>query len=295
MKKLTFMASMAIAAATMVSCGGSHTPSANLKTDIDSLSYAEGISVGQNFNMNNVLQQLDVDSAYVDEFVKGVCEAVNASNDKKTAAYYAGLNIGSQLSEGFLARLNDQYFAADSTKTLSKDNFLAAFLDMVQGKDPKMDLMAADSVRRTLQDRIMEEQFAKQFAENKQKGEDFLAENAKNDSVQTTPSGLQYKILTKGEGAVPVDSSTVRVDYEGRLIDGTVFDSSFERGQSVDFPIQGGLIKGWVEALKLMPVGSEWELYIPQDLAYGFRGQGQMIPPYSTLIFRVKLLDIVNK
>ena len=125
----------------------------------------------------------------------------------------------------------------------------------------------------------------------KEEGEKFLAENAKRAEVKTTPSGLQYEVIEATLGQKPSATDKVRVHYEGTLIDGTVFDSSYKRGEPISFPLNG-VIKGWTEGLQLMPVGSKYKLYIPYQLAYGERGAGQTIPPYSALIFTVELLDI---
>ncbi len=126
---------------------------------------------------------------------------------------------------------------------------------------------------------------------NKEAGEKFLAENSKKDGVITLPSGLQYEVINDGRGEKPTLNSKVTTHYHGQLIDGTVFDSSVERGQPATFPV-GGVIKGWTEALQLMGVGSKWKLYIPYDLAYGDRGAGPKIGPYTALIFTVELLSI---
>lgn len=123
-------------------------------------------------------------------------------------------------------------------------------------------------------------------------GEAFLAENAKRDNVQVTESGLQYEVLVKGDGEIPTSDKTVSVHYHGTLTDGTVFDSSVTRGQPAQFPVTG-VIKGWVEALQMMPVGSKWKLYIPHDLAYGERGAGASIAPFAALVFEVELLEIL--
>jgi FKBP-type peptidyl-prolyl cis-trans isomerase FklB len=124
-------------------------------------------------------------------------------------------------------------------------------------------------------------------------GEAFLAENAKKAGITVTTSGLQYEVITQGSGAIPTATSKVKTHYHGTLIDGTVFDSSVNRGQPIDFPVNG-VIAGWTEALQLMPVGSKWRLYIPHNLAYGERGAGASIKPYSALIFDVELIDIVG-
>jgi FKBP-type peptidyl-prolyl cis-trans isomerase FklB len=132
---------------------------------------------------------------------------------------------------------------------------------------------------------------AKQFLPNLEVGNKFLEANKKKDSVTTTASGLQYKVIKMGTGPKPLATDKVKTHYHGTLIDGTVFDSSVQRGEPVSFPVSG-VIPGWVEALQLMPVGSKWRLFIPQELAYGIRGGGQTIKPYSALVFEVELLEI---
>ena len=134
---------------------------------------------------------------------------------------------------------------------------------------------------------------AAESANNKKEGEAFLAENKKKKDIKTLPDGLQYKVLVKGKGASPIETSTVKVNYRGTLIDGTEFDSSYKRGEPAEFPVDR-VIKGWTEALQLMHVGDKWQLFIPSDLAYGDNAAGQLIKPGSTLIFEVELLDIVK-
>lgn len=170
---------------------------------------------------------------------------------------------------------------------INVDDFAGAIKSYFKGEKMQMTPEEAQNA--------INEFFAKQKTEvmskNKKAGEEFLAKNKSNDGVVTTASGLQYKILVAGTGAKPKETDTVDCHYEGRLIDGTIFDSSYKRGQSAQFPVNG-VIPGWIEALQLMPVGSKWQLYIPSELAYGEYGAGEAIEPNSTLIFDVELLGI---
>lgn len=287
MKKLTIVASMAIAAATLVSCGGAGNPKASLKSDLDTLSYALGVNLGEEMLQIGILDQLGVDSAYINDFIKGLNEAASAKDDKRKMAYYAGLQIGNDLNSRIVPNMEKTFLANDSTASLNRANLLAA-LNKIVRKDTTTILSAeqAQLFVQTFQEKAKEAK----YAETKAESEQFLAENAKKDSVQTTESGLQYKVIKQGTGAIPTENDKVKVHYEGRLIDGTVFDSSLQRGEPTSFPVTG-VIKGWTEALEMMPVGSEWEIYVPQELGYGGR-EGGPIPPYSTLIFKVQLLDI---
>ena len=135
---------------------------------------------------------------------------------------------------------------------------------------------------------------AKKAGAVKEEGEKFLAENKKRPGVITLPDGLQYEILTKGTGPIPTGEDTVVINYLGTLINGQEFDNSYKRGQPLTYPV-GRFIRGWTEALEMMPVGSKWKLYVPSDLGYGDRGAGAAIPGGSTLIFQIELLKIGNK
>lgn len=292
MKKITFAAIFAIAAAafSFTSCG--NTPSANLKTDIDTVSYAIGLAQTQGLKQY-LVNQLGVDTAYIDAFIKGLNEGANAGDDKQTAAYYAGIQIGQQISNQMVKGINHELFGDDSTKTISMKNFLAGFIAGTTGKKQLMTIDEAATTAQTKMQQIKAQYAEKQFGENKAAGEKFLATNAKKDGVKVLPSGVQYKVLKEGNGEIPADTSLVKVHYEGRLIDGTVFDSSYKRGEPVDFRANQ-VIKGWTEALVHMPVGSVWEVYIPQNLAYGEREQGQ-IKPFSVLIFKIELVSLGEK
>ena len=288
MKKFSFMAALAIVAAGMVSCGKS-TPKANLKSDVDTLSYAIGMAQTQGLK-EYLVERMDVDTTYMKEFIKGLNEGANAGDDKKKAAYYAGIQIGQQISNIMMKNINREVFGNDSTKTISLKNFMAGFVSGVTGKNGLMTAEQANMTAQTKMQQMKAEQMMKQYGPNKEKGEKFLAENAKKEGIKTLPSGVQYKVIKEGTGAIPADTSKVKVNYEGRTIDGKVFDSSYKRNQPLTLRCNQ-TIKGWTDAMVHMPVGSVWEVYIPQNLAYGEREQGD-IKPFSVLIFKIELLGI---
>ena len=292
MKKFTFVAAMAIAAASIVSsCGNSTSSKPNLKDDVDTLSYAFGLARTQ--GLKQYLAQMDVDTTYMDAFVKGLKDGANAGDDKKKAAYYKGLEIGNMISQQWVKGINTELFGQDSTKSISLQNLLAGFIQGATGKKGLMTVEQAGQVAQVKMMAIKAKQLEVQYGPLKKKGEAWMAANAKKPGVKTLPSGVQYKVIKEGAGAMPKDTSLVKVNYEGRLIDGTVFDSSYKNGQPVTLRANQ-VIKGWTEALVLLPAGSVWEVYIPQELAYGEREQGQ-IKPYSPLVFKIELLSVGGK
>ena len=292
MKKFTFVAAMAIAAASLVaSCGNSTSSKPSLKDDVDTLSYAMGMAQTQ--GLKQYLAQMDIDTTYMDAFIKGLNEGANAGDDKKKAAYYMGIQIGQQISNRMVKGINHELFGEDSTKTISLKNFMAGFVQGVKGKKGLMTIEQAGQVAQMKMMAIKSKNMEEQYGPLKKKGEQWMAENAKKPGVKTLPSGVQYKVIKEGSGAMPKDTSTVKVNYEGRLIDGTVFDSSYKRGEAVTLRANQ-VIKGWTEALVHMPAGSVWEVYIPQELAYGEREQGQ-IKPYSPLVFKIELISVGGK
>ena len=287
MKKLAFMAIVAIAAAAFTtSCN--QTPKASLKSDVDTLSYAFGVAQAQ--SLQDYFNYQGLDSAYIGAFIKGLNEGANAGDDKKQAAYYAGVQIGQQIARQWVKGLNNEIFGEDSTQTVSLKNIIAGFVNGAKNDTTLMNPMIAQMTYQQKMQDIKKAYTKKQYAENKEAGEKFLAENATKEGVVTLPSGVQYKVLEAGTGAMPADTSMVKVNYEGRLIDGTVFDSSYERKTPATMRANQ-VIKGWTEALVHMPVGSKWEVYIPQDLAYAERNMGQ-IKPFSALVFTIELLGI---
>ena len=292
MKKFTFVAAMAIAAASIVaSCGNSTSSKPNLKNDVDTLSYAMGMAQTQ--GLKQYLAQMEIDTTYMDAFIKGLNEGANAGDDKKKAAYYMGIQIGQQISNRMVKGINHELFGEDSTKTISLKNFMAGFIQGVKGKKGLMTVEQAGQVAQMKMMSIKAKNMEEQYGPLKKKGEAWMAANAKKPGVKTLPSGVQYKVIKEGAGQMPKDTSVVKVNYEGRRIDGTVFDSSYKNGQPVTLRANQ-VIKGWTEALVHMPAGSVWEVYIPQELAYGDREQGQ-IKPYSPLVFKIELISVGGK
>ena len=253
MKKVTFIMALA-AAAGLASCTA-QSPKANLKTDVDSLSYAIGMARTE--GLDQYLAQQGIDSTQMTDFLKGFNEGASKI-DKKDVAYMAGLQIGQMVSKQWVEGFNQQIFGGDSTQTISRENLLAGFVAGVVGKGI-MTKEEAQTFMQTQMDAVKAKAMEKKYADNKAAGEKFLAENKTKEGVVTTPSGLQYKIITKGTGEIPADSSKVKVNYKGTLIDGTEFDSSYKRKEPATFRANQ-VIKGWTEALTMMPVGSKWEL-----------------------------------
>ena len=286
-KKTAFM--VLAAAAGLASCSQS-TPKANMKSDVDTLSYMVGVSNTQGLK-DYIIGRMGIDTAYYGDFVKGIKEGFKSTSPKEKA-YMAGLQIGQQVSGDMYEAINNQLFAGDSTNNISKDNFLAGFISAVEENSIVTPDSASMYVRKKSEE-IKTKALEAKYGEYKKENEEFLANNKSKDGIKVTESGLQYRIIKEGKGEVPTKSSRVKVHYKGTLIDGTEFDSSYERKEPTTFRADQ-VIKGWTEALTMMPVGSKWELYIPQELAYGSRETGK-IKPFSTLIFEVELISIEDK
>ena len=197
------------------------------------------------------------------------------TEEQDKVSYCLGLSIASNL-------------ITSGVKTIQVEPFMEALDAAFNGKMPELSPDEANKILQEYFTKIQEEQAGKAI----EAGKKFLQENAKKDGVTTLASGLQYEVIAEGNGDTPKGTDSVKCHYHGTLIDGTVFDSSVNRGEPAVFPVNG-VIKGWVEALQLMPLGSKWKLYVPSDLAYGAQGAGNLIGPHTTLIFEVELLEIV--
>jgi len=211
---------------------------------------------------------------------KGAPMELKTQKDK--ASYSIGVSIGKNLK--------------DQKVEIQTDILVKGLLDAYTGAKTQLTEKEMGDVLTQFQQEIMakaQEEAAKKGGENKSKGEKFLEDNKNKPGVKTTPSGLQYTVISEGTGPKPTASSTVKVHYTGKLIDGTTFDSSVDRGEPIEFPLNG-VIKGWTEGVQLMSKGSKYKFFIPSDLAYGDRGAGNAIGPNETLVFEVELLDIVK-
>ncbi|MFR9166086.1 MAG: FKBP-type peptidyl-prolyl cis-trans isomerase [Dysgonomonas sp.] len=327
MKKAKFLALGAIAALA-VSCNGGGNIETNvpLTSENDTLAYAYGVELADkgltqylsqlgvlqdtaqyrfNYNLQVIgaekdsLKKLELQKALpakldsinkanktnLSDFLSGLNESFNSAESKK--AYLSGVEIGNQLKM-MSKNMSKQIYGEDSKEELNKKAMLAGLVTYLQKGEPVV--QNAGFVVESKMQKIQEENMKKQYAGNIEAGEKFLAENKAKEGVVTLPSGLQYKVIKEGKGEKPKATDRVKVNYHGTLLDGTVFDSSVQRGEPAVFGVNQ-VISGWTEALQLMPVGSKWEVYIPYNLAYGSRAAGS-IQPFSTLIFEVELLSI---
>ena len=266
---------------------GIATGQAQMDNKVDSISYAIGMAQFPAQMKGSIEQQLGED--VIADVIKGVKDGYK-STSKQEKAYALGVNIGQSLDD-MAKGINQNLFGDENANQINKANILAALLDVLEGNDPKLE---------DIQSILTEENFnalKNEYAENayteiKQENEAFLAKNAKEAGVIVTDSGLQYKVINEGEGEAVQPEHDIKLSYEGKLIDGTVFDSNDE----VVFSGTKGLVAGFSEALELMKVGDKWEIFIPQELAYGTNPQpSSEIKPYSALIFTVEILGVESK
>lgn len=255
---------------------------------MDIFSYAFGKANTQGL-IAYLEQREGVDMNYIDAFLEGFDKKEMTEEDKRLAAKLAGIKIRQQVDTQIYPGVTKQ--VCDSVDLMNKNLFIYGFRQGVAGEG-EMTMDSAQAIVAKQMKYYQSVEAERKYGDNRRAGEEFLKANAKLKDVKTTASGLQYKVITEGNGEKPTETSRVKVNYEGHLIDGTVFDSSYDRGQPATFGVNQ-VIKGWTEALQLMPVGSKWELYIPQEIAYGDRDQGK-IKPFSCLIFTVELLEIVK-
>ena len=242
-------------------------------------SYAAGVA--QSASLAQFLaQRSGVDSAHIKDFVEGLSKEVSADEAAKLRALLASIDIKKQMPQ-IVQSMNQQATGKGDTTYVDAATFLKGLTEGLL----KTNTLSVDSATK-----IEQQQYDYYTQQLKTRNADFLKNYAKQKGVKSTPSGLLYKVIKEGDGAMPADTSEVEVHYEGKLIDGSVFDSSYKRGETATFAVNQ-VIKGWSEAVKLMKVGAEYEVCLPYELAYGERGT-RGIPPFSTLIFKIELKSI---
>ena len=256
-----------------------------LNTAADSLSYAAGMSRTEGL-LPYLKQSFGMDEKNMADFISGFNDYLNKGKDEMVNAYAAGQQIAQMVESRMLPFLKEEF--KDSGDSINTNLFNKGFVASLN----KDNSVFADSLAKPYFEKAVKANIEAINMKNKKAGEEFLAANAKKDGVVSLPSGLQYKVITAGNGDKPKATDRVTVKYEGKTLDGKVFDSSYKRNpQTTTFGVTQ-VIKGWTEALQLMPVGSKWELYIPYNLAYGEKGAGRDIKPYDALIFTVELVNI---
>jgi len=285
MKKLNiFMAVALVAAFAFSSCDSNKAKMPTLKTQLDSLNYAFGLANGD--GIKNYYIKGDSAQKSIKALLAGLNEGMKGKVEKgSTEMVDLGTKIGSSLKDQTKSGL-----MGDSTLKVDIKLIKQGLINGLRGSKVQMTPAQAQEYLQKTMSVLQSKKMEKLYGGNKTAGEKFLAENAKKPGVKTTASGLQYEVIKLGNGALPSDTSKVKVNYHGTLIDGTVFDSSLERKEPIVFQVNQ-VIKGWTEALKMMPVGSKFKLYIPQELAYAGADRGK-IKPFSMLIFEVELISI---
>lgn len=285
MKKL-LIAAVAMTAVAFTSCN--RGVKADMKTDVDTLAYELGVAQGEGLKQY-MMYQLQVDSTQLSQFIKGMQEGAMNEQDDANDAYMKGLQVGGQIKQ-MAKGLSQDVYQGDSTKSISPRNILAGLIAVLKGETTESSQDAYQKFT-SLMEPIQNRNLEKQFGDNKKAGEAYVAKYAKEDGVNTLEEGVLYKVLREGTGAAVNDTSKLVVAYVGRLIDGTVFDSS-----RVDNPFEVNMamprvIPGWVTALKHMREGAKWEVVIPQEQAYGKGNQG-LIKPFSALIFDIEVKSV---
>ena len=259
-------------------------PTVKLVSPSDTVSYIAGMAATDGL-LPYLQQGFGVDAEHMADVIRGFEEAQTHTDDPAFKAYAAGMQIANKVNSRILPNMKQAF--EGSADSIRQAMFIKGFIAALQNDTTFFAQSEASKLYRQRAEQVVETRNAAYKKEN----EDWLKANAKKEGMQTTPSGLQYKVLVAGNGPKPKATDKVKVKYEGRMIDGTVFDSSYKRDPQTNSFRCNEVIKGWTEALTMMPVGSKWEICIPQELAYGARQAGQ-IKPYSTLVFTVELLEI---
>lgn len=279
----------AVAAAFMASCNSS-APQGELKDEADTLCYAIGMQ--QSNGIEGYMQQMELDSTLMDELLRGFVDGANLGGDAKKKAYYAGVSVGFQIGSQAPQGLTQQIYGPnDSINKANFADFVAGFVAAAKG-NAKLDKNGVDSLSQAIMTKINNRRMEKEYGAYKKENEAFMAKVAKQEGVKALSDGIYYKVEKEGNGNKPAATDKVKIHYEGKLINDTVFDSSYKRNQPAEMPL-AQVMPGFRTALTNMPVGSKWVIYIPQEQAYGSQDMGQ-IKPFSALVFTVELIDILK-
>ncbi len=287
MKKIYFLPFLAFVTVLLSSCGNSTVT--RLDNPADSLAYAQGVRAADGFTYN-ATQRLGVDSTLIGSMMKGMEDAFFNTSEKQRA-YNIGVQYGVALREQFLKNVYNRMLAYGDSAGLNEELFFDAFKAVVYDEELVIDASTAaaycsraDYLRKLRYNEV-------KYADVRASSDDFMEVNASQPGVHVTESGLQYRIEKQGNGPKPTENSRVVINYKGTLLDGTEFDSSYQRNKPSTFSVDK-VVKGFSEGLQLMPVGSKYTLYVPYDLGYKDNDNNPKIKPYSTLIFEVELLSI---
>lgn len=290
MKKLLFLAAL-MGASALTSCNGG---SSSGDGQADTISYMLGMAQGQPEQIATFLEQMGSDSTHIDEFIKGFKEGMAMADDSTKFVYMQGIQAGFQTKKMGFANIEQQIFGKDSLRHLNDAQYLQGLTDgfnrktkmMIGGVKygPEQAAKFLDSIGRQMQEAAL----ASQYAKEKKAADDYMAKIAKTAGVKALKDGVYYKVLTEGTGERAGEKDTVMVRYEGRLIDGKVFDQS-KGGEPVAMPVSG-VVPGFKAALLAMPAGSKWEVYIPYKQAYGAQPMGEMLPAFSNLVFTIEVV-----
>ncbi|MFV0391893.1 MAG: FKBP-type peptidyl-prolyl cis-trans isomerase [Paludibacteraceae bacterium] len=267
--------------------GGVSTKVPQLKTEADSLNYAFGLANGNDMKMM-LAQDSDSIDYKINKFMTGLSEGIAGKVEEHPEFAEVGGQVGGWLNQQKTAGL-----LGDSTLKLNYSLVRQGLINSIKGEKTQMTSEQAQAYIEQVMKARQEEKMKEKYGANKEAGEKYLAENAKKTGIVTTASGLQYEVIKQGAGAKPTAEDKVKVHYEGKLINDSIFDSSIKRGEPTEFFVNQ-VIPGWTEGLQLMPVGSKYRFYIPQGLAYGANENNPQIPPFSTLVFDVELIDVVK-
>ena len=286
-KQNIFLATALTVLFALAACngGGVSTKLPQLKTEADSLNYAFGLANGNDMKMM-LAQDSDSVDHKIKKFMEGLNEGLAGQPDENPEFAEVGGQVGGWLNQQKTAGL-----LGDSALKVNYSLIRQGLINSIKGEKTNMTVEQAQEYIQTVMEKRQAENMKEKYGANKESGEKFLAENKNKAGILTTESGLQYEVIRQGTGPKPAATDMVKVHYEGKLLNDTVFDSSIQRNTPAEFALNQ-VIPGWTEGLQLMPVGSKYRFYVPQNLAYGANENNPQIPPFSTLIFDVELLEI---